>query len=69
MIDKALKETLDQLLNDWHHWAKKTTLVPQAGKCAMFAQAQSPRHWDTTGEIALCLVVKAPANDVEVVSV
>ena len=27
MIDKALKETLDQLLNDWHHWSKKTAVI------------------------------------------
>ena len=50
-MDKTTKETLDSLLSDWHHWAKKTTLVPQAGKCAMFAQAQTPRHWDSTADI------------------
>ncbi len=51
MLDKTTKDTLDSLLSDWHHWAKKTTLVPQAGKCAMFSQAQTPRHWDTTADI------------------
>ena len=51
MIDKALKETLDQLLNDWHHWSKKTAVVSMPGKCAMFSQAQTPRHWDSTADI------------------
>lgn len=51
MIDKALKETLDQLLNDWHHWSEKTAVVSMPGKCAMFSQAQTPRHWDSTADI------------------
>lgn len=51
MIDKALKETLNQLLNDWHHWSKKTAVVSMPGKCAMFSQAQTPRHWDSTADI------------------
>ena len=46
-----MNKQLDDLLADWHIHASKTTLVPVAGKCAMFAQAQSPRHWDTTGDI------------------
>ena len=50
-MDKTTKDTLDSLLSDWHQWAKKTTLVPQAGKCAMFSQAQTPRHWDSTADI------------------
>lgn len=51
MIDKALKETLDQLLNDWHHWAKKTAVVSMPGKCAMFSQVQTSRYWDSTADI------------------
>lgn len=42
---------LDEKLADWHIWSSKTEHVSQAGKCAMFSQASSPRHWDSTGEI------------------
>lgn len=45
------KSILDGLLSDWHIWASKTTVSSIPGKCAMFSQAQSPRHWDSTGDI------------------
>lgn len=45
------KAILDGLLSDWHVWASKTAVSSMPGKCAMFAQAQTPRHWDSTGDI------------------
>ena len=51
MLDKTTKDTLDSLLSDWHHWAKKTAVVSMPGKCAMFSQAQTPRYWDSTADI------------------
>lgn len=45
------KAVLDGLLSDWHRWASKTAISSMPGKCAMFAQAQTPRHWDSTGDI------------------
>jgi hypothetical protein len=51
MSEPSQKAKLDGLLEDWHRWSSKTELVSAAGKCAMFAQAQSPRHWDSTGDI------------------
>ena len=45
------KAILDGLLEDWHRWSSKTQVTSMPGKCAMFAQAQTPRHWDTTGDI------------------
>ena len=45
------KHMIDDLLADWHIHASKTAFAAMPGKCAMFAQAQSPRHWDTTGDI------------------
>lgn len=51
ILDKTTKDTLDQLLADWHQWSKKTAIVSVPGKCAMFSQAQTPRHWDSTADI------------------
>ena len=51
ILDKTTKDTLDQLLADWHQWSKKTAIVSMPGKCAMFSQAQTPRHWDSTADI------------------
>ena len=45
------KAVLDGYLEDWHWHASKTHLVSAYGKCAMFANAPSPRHWETAGEI------------------
>lgn len=42
---------LDENLADWHIWSSKTEYVSQTGKCAMFNQAQSPRHWDSASDI------------------
>ena len=49
MLDQ--KSMIDDLLADWHIYASRTAIVSMPGKCAMFAQSQSPRHWDTTGDI------------------
>ena len=46
-----MNEHIDDLLADWHIYASRTEVVSVPGKCTMFAQAQSPRHWDTTGDI------------------
>ena len=45
------KAKLEGLLEEWHKWCSKTDLVSTPGKCAMFSQAQSPRHWDTASDI------------------
>lgn len=42
---------INQLLADWHNWSSKTQVVSYPGKCAMFSQSQSPRHWDTASDI------------------
>jgi hypothetical protein len=56
---------IQQLLADWHTWASKTTLSPIAGKCAMFAQSQTPKHWDSTGEIDDDLINQAAMEAID----
>lgn len=51
MLDLRMKEHIDSLLADWHRWSAKTELVSYPGKCAMFKDAASPKHWDTTADI------------------
>lgn len=42
---------IHDLLEDWHNWSTKTQVNAMPGKCAMFSQAQSPRHWDSASDI------------------
>lgn len=45
-------KVLDDLLADWHIWSSGYSVVPMYGACAMFKAAKSPKHHDTTADIA-----------------
>lgn len=43
--------SLDDLLADWHRWAKGYQYVGDIHGSPMFNHAKSPRGWDTVGDI------------------
>ena len=43
---------LDDLLVQWHRWARGYRHVPGVGSSAMFKNAKSPRGYESEGEIA-----------------
>lgn len=45
------KAILDGLLSDWHAWSAGYSVLPTCGACAMFKDAKSPKHWETTADI------------------
>ena len=45
------ENTLDDLLTDWHQWARGWTAVAAYGSCAMFAGVRSSSQWDSEREV------------------
>lgn len=45
------KELLDDLLVQWHKWAKGYTPVSTHSACAMFKGSKSSRQWDSESEV------------------
>ena len=42
---------LDDLLAEWHRWAKGWAGVAAHGACAMFTGVKSSRQWDGEGDV------------------
>jgi hypothetical protein len=51
LSEPSQKAKLDGLLEDWHRWSAGYSGLPTAGACAMFKDAKSPKHWDSTADI------------------
>lgn len=51
MMDDA-RHILDDLLAEWHHWCRSFQYAKDIGPSAMWHDAQTPRHWDSTSTIA-----------------
>lgn len=49
MKDEA-RYFLDDLLADWHRWARCWQAVAEHGACAMFSGVKSSRQWDSENE-------------------
>ena len=45
------KNTLDELLADWHIYCKGHSQSGYPGACAMFKDAKSSKQWDSTTDI------------------
>lgn len=50
MTDDA-RQILDDLLADWHRWARGYRLASDISAQPMFKQSQSPRGWDSVQDI------------------
>jgi len=51
MIRDDFHDRLDDLLSQWHWWAKKYIPVPTCGADPMFRNAKSAKGYDTTAEV------------------
>lgn len=51
MMDDA-RHILDDILAEWHRWCRSFSYAKDIGPSAMWHDAQTPRHWDSSSTIA-----------------
>ena len=61
------KSFVDDLLTDWHRWSSQYRVVTDTVKTAMFHNAKTPKHWDSTGEIADATIHKETMEAIDFV--
>ena len=42
---------LDEILSDWHRWARGWSGVAASRACAMFSNVKSSKQWDSEGDV------------------
>lgn len=49
--ERGTRYLLDEILSDWHRWARGWSGVQASSSCAMFTNAKSSRQWDSEDDV------------------
>lgn len=50
-VERGTRYLLDEILSDWHRWARGWSGVAVASSCAMFANVKSSNQWDSESDV------------------